>query len=263
MRRLLLPVLLASGCVVAACGSAPAAPTAVMAPSYDPDKDPYWMDPNWQTALLNAVQSVVRSPKDMDDLSAPYLHVTVQFSYHDGDIEDPQIVESTGHPDLDQLILQQVVTAVVPKPTGFDAAEPHPFALELDVPTPLEAFKYTVYAAVDRWKVYPKEAIMAGATGNTVVDFDYLDGMIHNITVAKSSRVKVLDGSSINAVSRSTPPVVPIEYTHKTLHMELTVCYSLIESSTDIKNPCPTGGDVIQVTGTRIRRTEIRRGGVN
>ena len=243
MRRLLPPALLVSACLLAACGSAPT--TA----AYNPDKDPYWEDPKWQAALLAAVQSVVHTDSDTADLSAPGYHVTVQFSFHDGDIEDPQIVQSTGRPDLDQLVLQQVVTAVVPKPTGYDADEPHPFALELDVPTPLESFEYTLYPSIDAQKVYPKDSIIDGDMGIAVVDFDYLDGMIRNITIAKSSKDHVLDGSSYNAVSRAIPPAVPLAYAHKTLHMEVVFCYSLNNAM-----KCSLGKNVIEVQGTRFRR---------
>lgn len=249
MRRFLPQLVIAAASVLSACGSAPASSTAGAGPGYDPDRDPYWIDLKWQAALLNAVQSVVHAPKDMDDLSAPDLHVTVQFSFHDGDIEDPRIVESTGHPDLDQFILQQVPTAVVPKPAGFDAAEPHSFSLELDVPTPLESFEDTVYPTIDAQKVYPKDAIMSGTMGNAIVRFDYLDGMIRDIAVVKSSKDHVLDSSSYNAVSRTIPPAVPPAYAHKTLHMEVMFCYSLNDA---VK--CPLARNVIEVRGTRIRR---------
>ena len=190
MRRFVYGFVCASACALGACGSAPT--TA----AYNPDKDPYWEDPKWQVALLAAVQSVVHAPNDTPDLSSPGYRGTVQFSFHDGDIEDPVMVTSTGHPDLDQLMLQQVLTAVAPKPTGFDTSEPHPFALKLDMPTPLESFEYSVYGTINDWRVYPKDSIMAGTMGNTIVDFDYLDGMIQNIAVVKSSKDKILDGSS-------------------------------------------------------------------
>ncbi len=257
MRKLLLQAVLISACVLSACSSAPTAH------GYNPDKDPYWEDPKWQAALLNTVQSVVHAPADTPDLSAPGYHVTVQFSFHDGDIEGPQIVESTGHPDLDQLVLQQVVTAVVPKPTGFDAAEPHPFALELDVPTPLESFESGVFAAIDAWKVYPKDSIMHGSTGNTTVDFDYMDGKVRNVSVIRTSKDRDMDGASVSAVARAVMPSTPPAYAGKTLHMEVIVCYSLIQSQTEVVNPCPAGRNVVQVTGTRIRRVTIETSKVN
>lgn len=253
MRRFTCGLLFAAACALGACASAPATTQA----AFDPDKDPYWEDPKWQAALLDAVQSVVHAPADTADLSAPGYHGTVQFTFHDGDIEDPEIVQSTGHLDLDQLMLQQVVTAVVPKPTGFDAAEPHPFALELDMPTPLESFESSVYPAIDAWKVYPKDSIMHGSTGNTTVEFDYLDGKVRNVAVTRSSKDKDMDGASVSAVARAVMPSTPPAYAGKTLHMEVVICYSLIQSPTEIVNPCPVGRNVVQVTGTRIRRITI------
>ena len=250
-------------CALSACSSAPghfdpsaahfdpAPPSSVSsAANFNPDTDPYWVDPKWDAALLDAVQSVVKDPTDTPDLSAPSLHATVQFTLVDGAIEYPEITESTGQPELDRLMLQQVVTASPPKPTGPHAAEAHEFIVDLDMPTPFETFEYSVYPAIDYSKVYPKSSILSGSQGVTTVGFDYLDGKASNITIVKSNRDRALNQASVQAVSHALLPPSPAAYAGKTLHMQVVICYSL-----NYAYPCQTINHAIKVIGTRVRIT--------
>lgn len=184
--------------------------------------------------------------------------VTVGFTITSGAIHDLKIVSGTGTGDgtLDSLVLQQVATVKAPKIYGTHADEPHYFELELSVLTPVEWFRYNVYTAIDNWRLYPKEAILEGATGNTVVDFDYLDGNVTNITMTASSKYKELDRASIGTITKAIMPAALARDAGKSIHMEVLFCYSLIDSQTDIKNPCPAGENVIRVEGVRIRRVE-------
>lgn len=265
MRKLSYQVLFVMACAVSACSSVPPNPNSMSqgfypappnsnstAPSFNRDTDPYWSDPQWDAALLDAVQSVVQDPTDTADQSAPSLHGTVQFTLVDGEIEYPEITESTGEPELDRLMLQQVVLASVPKPTGPHAAEPHEFIVDLDMPTPFETFEYAVYAAIDRSKVYPKSSILSGAQGITTVGFDYLDGKASNIAIVKSNRDRALNQASVQAVSKAALPASPVAYAGKTLHMRAMICYSL-----NYAYPCQTINHAIQVIGTRIVSTTV------
>ena len=177
--------------------------------------------------MFNAVQSVVHTPTNVTSSATHGIHGTVRFLFANGIIEDPVIVASTGDPDLDKLLLQQVASAHVPRPTGPHADEPHEFELPLDMPTLSESFMYSVYAAIDRQRVYPREEIIKGITGSTTVDFDYLDAKARDIVIAKSSGNRELDQASVGAVSRAKLPAAPPAYAGKTVHIEVIVCYSL------------------------------------
>lgn len=225
-------------CFLSACGSAPA--------RFDPDKNPYWLDLHWEALLLITVQAAVHAPDDTGDRSTPGYHGSVKFTFLDGNIEYPEIVTSTGNPELDKLMLHQVVSVQVPKPTGLHANEPHEFLLDLDMPTAFESFQNSIYAAIDHRKIYPKEAILTGSTGSTTVDFDYQDGKAANIVMAASSKNKDLDKASLGAVSNASYPSAPPAYAGKTLRMEAIVCYSINNS----KN-CPADKNVILVQATR------------
>ena len=124
------------------------------------------------------------------------------------------------------------------------------------MPTPYEAFEYSVYATIDAAKVYSKDAIIAGDQGITTIDFDYHDGIASNVTITKPSKHKNLDQPSVRAVSMAQMPA-PSVYAGKTLHMQVVFCYALYESFTDTSK-CPAAKNVIQVTGTRIRMVEYR-----
>ena len=215
---------------------------------FDPDKDPYWSDPHWDLALLKAIQASVHDPVDPADISTPDLHAVVKFTLVDGVIEYPEVVQSTGRPDLDKLMLHQIVDAHVPRPSGLQSDQSHEFVLPLDMPTPYEEFEYSVFAAIDSYKVYTKEAIITGAVGITTVDFDYLNGIANNVTVTKSSKSKELDKTSVSTILRTNFPSVPSAYADKTLHMQVLMCYALND------DPCPADRNVIEIRGTRLRR---------
>lgn len=232
---------------VAACSSAPSDNPAYRL--FDAPIDPYWEDQRWAKALLDATEAVVRDPVALSDTTTIGPHVAIKFTFANGMIQDPAIIAGTGDPSLDELLLKQVVTAQVPKPGGVHADEPHGFLLDLDMLTPYESFQDSVYAAIDQYKVYPKNALIAGDIGATTLDFDYLDGKANGITVVASSKSRDLDESSLAAVTRALLPPAPSAYAGKTLHMEVTICYNLNNS----KN-CKIARNVVLVRGTRVRR---------
>lgn len=220
---------------------------------FDAAKDPYWQDPRWAKNLFDAVQSVVHDPVDASDTSTPNLNAVVKFTYAEGNIQYPEVIRSTGDAAMDQLLIRQVASAQVPLASGLDADEPHEFVLELTMPTPFESFEGSVAAAIDRWKVYPKEAVLGAYQGMVLVGFDYLDGKASDIAVAASSKNGYLDNASRKAVATATLPPSPTAYAGKTLHLVMVFCYSLRQPET-AKDPCPAGRNIVEVTGTIIRR---------
>lgn len=215
-----------------------------------PDMQSYWNDPKWQSSLLKAVQSAVHAPAGVPPASTPGIHGTVEFLLANGTIQNPKIVNSTGNPDYDKLMLQQVAKANAPAPIGPRAKEPHAFELPLDMPTAFESFQSSIYAAIDYRKAYPREGLLEGRTGTTTVDFDYTDAQANNIKITKSSGSSALDKASFTAVSNALFPRLPSFDAGKMLHMEVNICYSLNGNIN-----CPSGNNVIYVTGTRkVRR---------
>ncbi|MHB8425950.1 MAG: energy transducer TonB [Gammaproteobacteria bacterium] len=230
---------------MSACGTAP---SQVTPPHFfNLATTPYWMNPTWQAEMFAAVQCVARLPSNAASPAKHGIHATVRFTFDSGAIKDPVIVTSTGNPDLNKLLLQQVVTAKVPKPYGLHTDQPHEFELPLEMFTPYESFQYNVYAAIDRKREYPRDPILQDIMGITTVDFDYLDAKASHIVIIKSSGNKQLDKSSVNAVSKAELPAAPPAYADKTLHMQAIFCYNL-----NFAQKCPTGNNVIDVEGTRI-----------
>jgi outer membrane biosynthesis protein TonB len=201
---------------------------------------------------------MVHAPADAGDPSAPDIVAMVRFTIAKGAIENSEVITGTGNAVQDELLLQQVAAAKVPKIYGPQADTPHEFELQLKILTPVESFEYNVYAAIDWQKLYPKESVMRGAMGNATVDFDYVDGKATNIAITKSSRDRDLDKASLGSVSRAQLPAAPSTYSGKPLHMEVIVCYVLNDSI-----DCPSGQNVIEVRGSRIKTVEITtvRGG--
>ena len=243
--------VLVLACALSACGFAP--PQANKPSLFYPPQQPYWMNPYWQAEMFEAVQCTVHLPDDTTSPATPDVHGTVKFLFANGKIEDPEIVASTGNPDLDKLMLQQVVTAKIPKPFGLHTDQPHEFELPLKLLTPYKSFLYNVYARINRNQEYPRDPLLGDIMGITVIDFDYLDAKASHIAITKSSGNKQLDQASLGAVSRAVMPPPSPGYASKTLHMVAIFCY-------DINNAekCPAGNNVIDVYGTRIMRTTVR-----
>lgn len=263
-RALGLASMVLLGCLAACRGAVQPRTYAVCMsarPCFDPSKDPYWEDPIFEKSLLDAIQAVVHDPVDAADMSSPGLHATVKFTLLDGVIEYPEITQSTGDPEKDKLILHQLASAQPPKATGPQSDQPHQFVLDVDMPTPFEAFESTLYGAIEYQKVYPKDPIIAGITGDTAVDFDYQDGKTSNIELARSSNSKSLDQASLGAVKRATFPPAQSAYIGKSLHMEVVFCYTMVTNAygrVTEGNACPTGRNVIVVQGERFTRTSVQ-----
>jgi hypothetical protein len=235
---------------IAACSSSPPrSDIATAMRRFNQPTDPYWLDSRWDRALLEAAQAVVHDPAvAVTDMATQGPHVTINFTFADGVIKDPDIISGTGDPVLDELLLKQVVMAQVPKPIGLHADEAHGFLLDLDMLTPFESFQSSIYSAVSYYKIYPKDAIISGAIGATTVDFDYLDGKANGISITKSSHDRILDKASFDTVAKAIMPTVPQPYAGKTLHMEVILCYALNDPRT-----CPVAKNVILVFGTRTK----------
>jgi len=238
-------------CALSACGSAPRRTAPPLYLNFNPATQAYWTNPYWQADLFAAVQSAAHLPANTTSPATPGIHGAVRFTYDNGAIKDPEIVTSTGDPDLDKLLLQQVVSAKAPKPLGQHTDQPHDFELPLDMPTYFEWFENNIYAAIDRKKGYSKDAILKNIMGITAVDFDYLDGKALNIVIAKSSGNKELDQISVGTVSNAELPAAPTGYTGKTLPLQVIFCYDV-----NLAKKCPTGKNIMDVEGTRIRRVE-------
>ncbi len=240
--------VLVLACALSACGTTP--PQANKPPLFSDQA--YWTNPFWQAELFSAVQSVVHLPANAASPAKPGIHGTVKFLFANGKIEDPEIVASTGNPDLDKLMLQQVVTAKVPKLYGLHTGQPHAFQLPLQMFTLYRSFQYNLYKAIQSKSEYSRVAILNDEMGSVTVDFYYLDGKASNVAVAKSSGHKDLDELAIGAMTSTTLPSPPQGYAGKTLHMKVIFCY---EINNAIK--CPTGNNVINIVGTRILRRSV------
>lgn len=249
MRTYLYIPTLMLACVLGACGSMPSREPPPQYRLFNPATQPYWSNPYWQLALSQAVQSVVHLPANASSPAKPGIHATVQFTYEHGTIRDPLIASSTGSPDLDKLLLLQVMTAKIPKAYGLHTDQPHVFRMPLQMFTVYESFQFNLYLAIQSNPEYPRYALLSDQTGIATLEFDYLDSKASNIKIIKSSGHGILDQSSEKIIADTELPTPPPGYTGKTLHLQAIFCYSINYSP-----KCPTGNNVIDELGTRIRR---------
>ncbi|MGA9853904.1 MAG: TonB family protein [Gammaproteobacteria bacterium] len=120
----------------------------------------------------------------------------------------------------------------IPLPNAVPPMPPQP----PPVPTPqpkvdINAIRADFYAqlkaAIDAAKVYPRQAILAGATGTTIVSFDYHDGTVSHVRVDRSSGDRSLDRAAMDAVNNAHYPPPPPQFAGQTIHPVITVVFSL------------------------------------
>lgn len=250
MRRYLCQAAFILACALSACSSTPSQSNVPR--SIYLGTQAYWLNPYWQAELLKTVQSVVHLPDSTTNPAMSAVQGTVKFLYDNGAIKNPTIVTSTGNSELDKLLLQQVITAKAPKPFGPHTDQPHEFELPLEMFTPFESFEYNLYAAINQKPEYPRDALLRDKTGIATVAFDYLDGKAGNIVVVSTSGHNDLDQASLNMVSNAILPAPPTGYAGRTLRMRAIFCFDI-----NFTKKCPTGTNVIDVEGTRIKRTVV------
>ena len=70
--------------------------------------------------------------------------------------------------------------------------------------------------AINEQKQYPKGPLLKGETGQTVVSFDYAEGVVSNIRVDQPSGTQALDDAAVEAVEKATLPAKPAELANLT-----------------------------------------------
>lgn len=194
----------------------------------------YWQDEHWNRELLAALESSLHYPDDASGLPLrpvpESVQATVGFTYIDGKIQDPVIIKTSGRSDLDAAFLSQIISAQPPKVSGGHAAEPRPFYFTLTMRTPREAFETAVCKAIDAKFIYPKDAILAGQLGVTILKFQYHAGKASVIALLRSSGSKLVDEAFMQALGKAQMPPAPAWLPAQPLAMKATLGVGLGES---------------------------------
>jgi periplasmic protein TonB len=72
-------------------------------------------------------------------------------------------------------------------------------------------FSHMMLRAINQQKVYPKLQLVKGVTGETEVAFDYVDGVVSDVHVVRSSGSYELDQAAMRAVQQAVLPPKPAE----------------------------------------------------
>ncbi|MBB5193675.1 protein TonB [Silvimonas terrae] len=76
-------------------------------------------------------------------------------------------------------------------------------------PSPVDVFAAQLRGAVQSAVLYPYALKQMGETGQATVEFDYLDGTLSNIHIAKSSTISAFDHAALAAVQAAPLPAEP------------------------------------------------------
>jgi periplasmic protein TonB len=107
----------------------------------------------------------------------------------------------------------QAIPTDVPTPLTEPLQAPLPPLLSQSQPPQglVSDFGGKVLRAINAQKVYPKLQLIQGVTGEAVISFDYVDGVVSDIRVDKSSGSHELDQAAMQAVQRAVLPPKPAE----------------------------------------------------
>lgn len=111
-----------------------------------------------------------------------------------------------------------------PPPPPPQQAPPKP---QVNVAEVRSRFYAEIHAAINAAKQYPRDAILAGATGTVTVSFDYKDGQVSNVTIARSSGNRSLDRAAMQAVRTAQMPKTPAVFAGQSMHFTVPVVFSL------------------------------------
>ena len=128
----------------------------------------------------------------------------------------PRNVPTPEPPQPQPLSEVPPIPTPIPLPNAVPVPPPSPPPIPTQRPpvnqdSLMAEFQASVKAAIDAQKVYPKESIMAGDTGTVTISFDYINGVVSNIHIDKSSGSRPLDRSAMNAVGKAQMPPKPAE----------------------------------------------------
>ncbi len=122
------------------------------------------------------------------------------------------------------------IPSPVPLPNAVPMQPPQPPPIPVSRPANpdniLSEFVASARAAIDAVKIYPKEAILNGETGTVSVSFDYVNGVVSNVKVVKSSGSRAIDKSAVQAVQKAAMPPKPAELAGQS-SFTIEVSYSL------------------------------------
>ena len=113
-------------------------------------------------------------------------------------------------------VLSQVppVREAIPTPTALPVQPLEPPSLQAHQSSPadvMDQFAAQMLQAINRQKVYPHASLLEGKTGEAVVSFDYVDGVVSGIHVDRSSGSSELDAAAVQAVQRAVLPPKPAQ----------------------------------------------------
>ncbi len=142
----------------------------------------------------------------------------------------PRNVPTPQPPQPQPLSEVPPIPTPIPTPNAVPVQPPSPPPIPTSRPPNQDSimaeFQASMRAAIDAAKVYPKEAVMAGETGTVTVSFDYVNGVVSNIHVDRSSGSRAIDKSAMQAVQKAAMPPKPAELAGVG-HFVILVNYSL------------------------------------
>ena len=157
---------------------------------------------------------------------------TVMFTYSDGVVSNPTLIESTGDKFSDAAMLSAITAAApVATPPEFKGRKLQLRLRFADLwnarrdwapeDSPQTEFAYEVRSAIDKAIVIPKHALIFGTAGTGIVtlSFDYKDGKVYDVKIMQGSGDQEIDDEAMRAAAAAEYPKPPSTMAHLRVHM--------------------------------------------
>lgn len=183
-------------------------------------------------------------PKDKTKGEPSGKVIAASFLYHDGKAENPEIVQTSGYPALDAVLLQAIRDSRFPPwPAGYEnLGKTVIFVIQRTGNTAQQSNEFKLFSESLKWAIrkamlLPKHVLVYGSkgTGIATVSFEYRDGKVHDVYVTRSSGDKYEDAEAIRAVENAKYPPTPDLYKGQSMNFEIPInfgVYSPVSSST-------------------------------
>lgn len=122
----------------------------------------------------------------------------------------PRSVPEPARPQIPRLSEVPSVPADIPGPNVQPVQAPT-LPVQQAPADVVNEFAARMLRAIEAQKVYPHTSLLKGETGETVVSFDYADGVVSDVRVVSSSGSHDLDQAAIDAVEKAALPAKPAE----------------------------------------------------
>lgn len=186
---------------------------------------PYWEDATWQQSLTEAIHNNVVYPQPLSGDTLPTGEGAVEFDYSDGKLININLVQSTGHRNLDEAIIQGIEKTTPPKAI-FQGNIAHHFSVPLVMEPDVDQLRMNIYDAIAHAMTLPK-GVFANNPQFVYINANYLNGNLEDITAQGPGSSDPLPSAIVSRLGTAAMPLAPSNFKDKSVDLSVHFCVAL------------------------------------